>query len=86
MAMGLMAMGVGGGVDRAGEISKQFNLSTNKSEIKLEIFNYHPESKDSAAGRVYETLLRQNRKDKMLRMMYAAFWMRYGLEPKAAMQ
>lgn len=37
----------------------------------------------TAAGLLYETLLRQNRKDKMLRMMCAAFWMRYGLEPKA---
>lgn len=37
----------------------------------------------NAAGQKYEGLLKQYPKDNMLRMMYAAFWMRYGLEPKA---
>lgn len=36
-----------------------------------------------AAEQRYAALLNQNPKDKMLRIMYAAFWMRYGLEPKA---
>jgi hypothetical protein len=36
-----------------------------------------------AAEQRYAALLKQSPKDKMLRTMYAAFWMRYGLEPKA---
>ena len=37
----------------------------------------------NAAGQQYETLLKQYPNDNMLRMMCSAFWMRYGLEPKA---
>ncbi|MCK6692009.1 MAG: hypothetical protein L6Q97_07890 [Thermoanaerobaculia bacterium] len=37
----------------------------------------------NAAGQQYETLLKQYPEDNMVRMMCSAFWMRYGLEPKA---
>ena len=37
----------------------------------------------NAAGQQYETVLKQYPNDNMLRMMCSAFWMRYGLEPKA---
>ncbi|MBK9337474.1 MAG: hypothetical protein IPM98_13255 [Lewinellaceae bacterium] len=37
----------------------------------------------AAAEQRYATLLQKHPKDNMLRVMYAAFWMRYGLEPKA---
>jgi TolA-binding protein len=36
-----------------------------------------------AAEQRYATLLKKYPNDNMLRIMYAAFWMRYGLEPKA---
>jgi hypothetical protein len=36
-----------------------------------------------AAEQRYATLLKKHPNDNMLRIMYAAFWMRYGLEPKA---
>lgn len=36
-----------------------------------------------AAEQRYAALLKQHPKNNMLRVMYAAFWMRYGLEPKA---
>lgn len=46
--------------------------------IALEKAKWH-----TAAGQQFETLLRQNPKDNMVRIMYAAFWMYHGLEPKA---
>lgn len=46
--------------------------------IALEKAKWH-----TAAGQQFETLLRQNPKDNMVRIMYAAYWIYHGLEPKA---